>query len=80
MHMPSIMVRGQFVLMSTRTYFVQSGLSFRSTNMLILLVLVNSYSIWSISSHFGQFVLVLSRVRIDQNEYDLTKLSTLITT
>lgn len=31
MHMPSVMVRGHFVLMSIRTNFVQFGLSFWST-------------------------------------------------
>ena len=35
--------------------------------------LVSSYSFWSIRTHFGQFVLKYISVRIDQNEYELTK-------
>lgn len=34
-----------------------------------------AYSIWSSGTHFGQFVLSLKRVRLDQNENQLTKLS-----
>ena len=61
----------QFVLILVNSY--SKFWSIRTHLVNSYSCLVNSYSFWSIRSHFGQFVLKLKRVHIDQNEYELTE-------
>ena len=55
----------QFVLKSIRTHFGQFVLSFRSirTNLIkfsqLVLILVDSYSVWSIRTHIKNMILIV---------------------
>ena len=71
-------VPSQFVLKSIRTQ-VNSYLfwSIRTQNygqfVLIWSILTH---VWSVRTHFGQFVLILVNSYSNSNEYELTKMST----
>ena len=68
----------QFVLKSIRTQVNSySFWSIRTQNFgqFVLIWSIRTH-VWSVRTHFGQFVLILVNSYLNSNEYELTKMST----